>query len=362
MKKNILIVSHGAALGGSPISALNIGRFIDKKEFNPIFVFGENGPIVEIAKNEGFKSYIVEKRGFLNIPMMLDFYKIIKKEKIDLVHLNTFTSYYKYPAMVAKLLSKKVVWFVRENPEEKRCIRLANYINKYADKIVTVSYDTANHMYYADKNKLMTIHNGINLDFCKENKNSYEILGLNKNFEYITTIASIEKRKGIVELIEAFNLGKDKIDKKIKLLIVGKDRTKNQDYLKQVKSLISQYNLEDRVILYGESKNIKEIMQITKVFVLNAYWEGLSRVLLEALICEKPIVASKNGGNKEQVFDDINGYTFEAGNIEELAEKLLKILNEDLKNFGENSKKIAIEKFDIKKTTKKIETLYKSLL
>jgi hypothetical protein len=30
---------HGAALGGSPISALNIGRFINKKEFNPIFVF-----------------------------------------------------------------------------------------------------------------------------------------------------------------------------------------------------------------------------------------------------------------------------------------------------------------------------------
>jgi glycosyltransferase involved in cell wall biosynthesis len=362
MKKNILIVSHGAALGGSPISSLNIGRFIDKKEFNPIFVFGEDGPIVEIAKNEGFKTYIIKKRGFLNIPMMLDFYKIIKKEKIDLIHLNTFTSYYKYPAMLAKFLNKKVVWFVRENPEEKRCVRLANYINKYADKIVTVSYDTANHMYYADKNKLMTIHNGINLDFCKENKNSYEILGLDKNFEYITTIASIEKRKGIIELIESFNLIKDKIDKNIKLLIVGKDRTQNQKYLKQVKNIISKYNLEDRVILYGESKNIKEIMQVTKIFVLNAYWEGLSRVLLEALICKKPIVASKNGGNKEQVFDDINGYIFEAGNIEELAQKILKILNSDLEKFGENSKKLAIEKFDIKQTTKKIETLYKSLL
>jgi glycosyltransferase involved in cell wall biosynthesis len=103
-------------------------------------------------------------------------------------------------------------------------------------------------------------------------------------------------------------------------------------------------------------------MQVTKIFVLNAYWEGLSRVLLEALICKKPIVASKNGGNKEQVFDDINGYTFEAGNIEELAQKLLKILNSNLKKFGENSKKLAIEKFDIKQTTKKIETLYKSLL
>jgi len=229
MKKNILIVSHGAALGGSPISALNIGRFIDKNEFNPIFVYGEDGPIVKRARKEGFKVYVIKKRGFLNIPMMLDFYNLIKKEKIDLIHLNTLTSYYKYPLIVGKFLNKKIVWFVRENPEEKRCIRLENYLNK-ADKIVTVSYDTANHLFYADKEKLMTIHNGINIDFCNgvNKEKSYEILGLDKNYEYITTIASIEKRKGIIELVESFNLIKDKIDSKIKLLIVGKDRTKSQ--------------------------------------------------------------------------------------------------------------------------------------
>ena len=355
---NILIVSHGAALGGSPISALNIGRYINKNKFNPIFVFGENGPIVEEAKKDGFKTYIVKKRGFLNIPMMYDFYKIIKKEKIDIIHLNTLTSYYKYPAIVGKLLHKKIVWFVRENPEEKRCVRLAKYINNYADKIVTVSYDTASHMYYTNKNKLITIHNGIDLDFCKEVKNSYEILGLDRKYKYITTIASIEKRKGIIELIEAFNLVRDRIDENIKLLIVGKDRTRKQEYFKKVKEIISKYNLDSRIILYGESKNIKEIMQITEVFILNSYWEGLSRVLLEALVCAKPILASKNGGNREQVFDGVNGYTFEAGNIGELANKLLKILNSDLKTFGENSKKIAKEKFDIKEITKKIEELY----
>ncbi len=358
---NILIVSHGAALGGSPISALNIGRFIDKQNFNPIFVFGEDGPIVNLARKEGFKAYIVKKRGFLSIPMMLDIYKIIKKENIDLIHLNTFTSYYKYPAITGKFLNKKIVWFVRENPEEKRCIRLAKYINKYADKIVTVSYDTANHMNYADKNKLTTIHNGINIDFCKENKNSHDILGLDKNYEYLTTIASIEKRKGIIELIESFGLVKDSIDNNIKLLIVGKDRTKKQEYLKKVKETISRLNLENRVILYGESKNIKEIMQISKIFILNAYWEGLSRVLLEAMICAKPILASKNGGNKEQVFDNVNGFTFEAGNTKELSNKLLKILDSDLKKLGKNSKKIAVKNFDIKETTIKIENLYRSL-
>ena len=57
-KKNILIVSHGAALGGSPISALNIGRFIDKQYFNPIFVFGEE-KFCQMAKEHGINGLIV---------------------------------------------------------------------------------------------------------------------------------------------------------------------------------------------------------------------------------------------------------------------------------------------------------------
>ncbi len=362
--KNILIVSHGAALGGSPISALNIGRYINKNKFNTVYVFGENGPIVDLAKKEGFKVYVIKKRGFLSIPMIFDFLKIIKKEKIDLIHLNTLTSYYKYPAIASKLLNKKTVWFVRENPEEKRCIKLSNYINRFSNTIVTVSYDTANHMYYANKNKLMTIHNGINIDFNdKINIDSaYEILNLNKNHTYITTIASLEQRKGILELIESFNQIKDEINKNTILLIIGKDRTEKKEYLKKIKNKIKEYDLKDKVILYGESKNIKEIMNISKVFILNAYWEGLSRVLLEAMICSKPIIASHNGGNKEQVFDNLNGYTFEAGNIQELSHNLLKVLNSDLNKFGENSKQLAIEKFNIKDTTTKIENLYKSLI
>jgi glycosyltransferase involved in cell wall biosynthesis len=363
-KKNILIISHGAALGGSPISALNIGRFINKQEFNPIFVFGEDGPIVEVAKSEGFKVYVIKKRGFLALPFLYDFIKLIKKESIDLVHLNTLTSYYKYPAIASKLLNKKTVWFVRENPEEKRCVKLSKYINNYSQKIVTVSYDTAKHMYYANKDKLMTIHNGINLDFYNniDKEVSYKVLKLDSNFKYLTTIASLEPRKGILELIDSFNLIHNEIDSNLKLLIVGKDRTKTQSYLEAIKKRIIEYNLEDKIIIFGESNKIKEIMAVSEVFILNAYWEGLSRVLLEAMICGKPILASFNGGNKEQVIDDFNGYTFNAGDVQKLSELIVKIVDSDLKLLGNHSKQLVSEKFDIIQTTIKIEKLYKSLL
>lgn len=361
--KNILIVSHGAALGGSPISALNIGRFINKQKFYPIFVFGEDNDITNLAKKEGFKVYVVKKRGFLAFPTLIDFIKIIKKEKIHLIHLNTLTSYYKYPAIAAKLLLKKVVWFVRENPEEKRCIKLKTYLNYLSDKIVTVSLDTAQHMYYADKKKLMTVHNGIDLtNFQKlDLSTSYKTLNLNPKFNYITTIASLEERKGILDLLVAFNKSKNHLPN-TKLLIVGKDRTKRKDYLHKINNYISENNLQEDVILFGESSNIKEIMSISKFFILCAYWEGLSRVLLEAMACSKAILASKNGGNKEQVFDNINGFTFEAGDTNTLSELLVQINLANTIQFGENSRQIAEEKFDIKVTTHKIEMLYSALV
>lgn len=361
--KNILIVSHGAALGGSPISALNIGRFINKQKFYPIFVFGEDNDITHLAKKEGFKVYVVKKRGFLSFPSLIDFIKIITKEKINLVHLNTLTSYYKYPAIAAKLLLKKVVWFVRENPEEKRCIKLKTYLNYLSDKIVTVSLDTAQHMYYADKKKLMTVHNGIDLsNFQKlDLSTSYKTLNLNPKFNYITTIASLEERKGILDLLVAFNKSKNHLPN-TKLLIVGKDRTKRKDYLYKINNYISENNLQEDVILFGESSNIKEIMSISKFFILCAYWEGLSRVLLEAMACSKAILSSKNGGNKEQVFDNINGFTFEAGDTNTLSELLVQLNLSNTIQFGENSRQIAEEKFNIKVTTHKIEMLYSALV
>lgn len=363
--KNILIVSHGAALGGSPISALNIARFINKDNFRVVFVFGEDGKIAQIARNEGFKVYVCKKRGILSVPLILDILKIIKEEKITLVHLNTLTSYYKYPFMAAKLLKIPTVWFVREDPQQKRCIRLAKYINK-SDKIVTVSKDTAEHLIYADKRKLTTIYNGIDLQFYNNQLNRDECcekLHLDKNFRYITTIASIEQRKGIVELIQSFSLISSKY-KDIKLLIVGKDRTTKQEYLNLVKQEIIRLKLDKSVILYGESQLIKEIMQISELFLLKSAWEGLSRVLLEAMACGKAIIASNGGGNKEQVLNNINGYTTDFEDITGFAGDIDTCLQDKslIDKFQITSRKLAEEKFDIKITTKKIEDLYNSII
>jgi glycosyltransferase involved in cell wall biosynthesis len=361
--KKILLISHGAALGGSPISCLNIARHINKSEFIPILCFGEDGPIVNRAKDEGFEVFVINTKGFLGTKMISEYVKLIEKQKIDIVHLNTLTPYYKYPAIAAKLKRKKAIWFVRENPEEKRCVRLAKYLNLIATKIVTVSFDTAKHIYYADKSKLTTIHNGIDLnDFLPQEPKSddYETLGLDKNTTYLICISSLEDRKGIFDLVNGFALIEDKFPN-LKVLLVGADPTKSKNYEIELKALIATLGIGDRVILYGRSKEVKKLLSISLALVLPSYWEGLSRAILEAMAMAKPILASRAGGNPEQVRDGENGFLFEPKNPQDLAAAIEKLMNGDIDALGLSSRRIAEAEFDIRVTTQKIEELYENL-
>lgn len=361
--KKLLLVSHGAALGGSPISCLNIARHIDKSRFEPLLCFGEDGPIVERARDEGFEVSVIDKKGVLGLKMIAAYARLIKEKKIDIVHLNTLTPYYKYPAIAAKLSGKKTAWFVRENPEEKRCVRLAKYLNFIADKIVTVSYDTAEHIDYADKTKLMTIHNGIDLaDFepMSPSVQEFEALGLDEEGLYLTCVSSLEHRKGIFDLVNGFALVADKFPT-LNLLLVGTDPTKSKNYETELKSLISSLGLETRVILYGQSKDVKKLLCVSLALALPSYWEGLSRSILEAMAMAKPILASRIGGNPEQVREGVNGFLFEPKNTQQIAAAIEKLMSADVKLLGDASREIAKKEFDISTTTAKIEELYESL-
>ena len=81
------------------------------------------------------------------------------------------------------------------------------------------------------------------------------------------------------------------------------------------------------------------------------------------MACKKAIVCTDGGGNKEQVIDGQNGYVVDVGNVKDLALKLKLALSDGQKLaiFGENSRKFAEEKFDIKVTTKKIEAVYNQI-
>ncbi|MFH1423741.1 MAG: glycosyltransferase, partial [Candidatus Nealsonbacteria bacterium] len=72
---------------------------------------------------------------------------------------------------------------------------------------------------------------------------------------------------------------------------------------------------------------VRDRMKNCYCLVLPSITEGLPRVILEAMALQKPVIASNVGGIPDLVKDGVNGFLFEAGNVEQLAQKLRTLLS-----------------------------------
>jgi glycosyltransferase involved in cell wall biosynthesis len=357
----ILFVNHSSSLTGAPISCLNIITRINEN-FIPFFVTKENGPIINELKRHQVKTYIIEKKGFLGIQYIKSFLKIIDREKIDLIHLNTLTPFCKYAGIAGFIKRIPIVWFVRENPLISRSKRLKFWLKKVSSKIVFVDKDTMNKLMIKDElKKVELVYNGVDTSYFKPEKSellikSFKIEPENKLIGYIGLIT---ERKGIEYLIKAFEKVKQEY-KRCKLIIIGSYKKEDEFYYKKLLELIKTLNLENEIYLTGNIWDIKDAINNLDIVVLPSLEERCSRVLLESISCAKPVVASNVGGNPEIIQNGLNGLIVPPEDNDELAKAILKFLtNEKLaEEMGKNGRLIAEKYFDININIQKIKRIY----
>lgn len=131
----------------------------------------------------------------------------------------------------------------------------------------------------------------------------------------------------------------------------------------EVDAALRSLGLTDRVIITGLRRDVPELMAAIDVFVLSSLWEGLPRVLPQAMASGLPIVATWVNGSAEAVVDGENGFLVQRGKPDALAEKTLALLaDEELrKRMGENSRSRAPQ-FDAVKMVQDVDALYQRLL
>lgn len=95
----------------------------------------------------------------------------------------------------------------------------------------------------------------------------------------------------------------------------------------QVESRAAELGLTDRLILTGLRRDVPELMAMFDIFVLSSLWEGLPRVLPQAMSTGLPIVATAIDGSAEAVEDGVNGRLVPPGEPTKLAEAVIELLN-----------------------------------
>lgn len=114
--------------------------------------------------------------------------------------------------------------------------------------------------------------------------------------------------------------------------IAGKSVSEEED--KNLKKLAEELNIEKKVSFLGFISGAEKYAyyESADIYVHPSRYEPFGVVLLEAMACGKPIVASKVGGIPFVVEDEETGLLFKSENVEELAEKVILLLrNKELR-------------------------------
>jgi len=213
------------------------------------------------------------------------------------------------------------------------------------------------------RGEILTIYNGIDINnlvfFDKEQareKLNYLISNSKflisnqipiSNYQIIGTIANLYPAKGIEYLIEAANLLKDK---NIKFIVIGEGMERNK-----LEGLIKKHRLNN-FFLIGAIPDAYKHLKVFDLFVLPSVKEGFPWTILEAMLAEVPVIATKVGAVPEIQ----PGILVEPRNAKELSDAIKKLLRS--KNLREKLTKEAKETLELKFTLNKMVKEIKKLL
>ncbi|VLR23017.1 glycosyl transferase [Streptococcus pneumoniae] len=210
---------------------------------------------------------------------------------------------------------------------------------KLADKIITLTQeDRKNYIrkYGISENRIAYIYN------WKENRLSN--IPYNDESTKIVTVGRFDYQKGYDYLIQVAKKVLAKMpDWTWEIYGSGK-----QDEVDKIRDLITENDLQDKLVIKGLEKNQDLIYGDKGIYVMTSRYEGLPLVLLEAQQYNLPIVSFRcPTGPSEIVEDGVNGYLIDCYDTDKMSEKLLELMkNDDLRQSFSDHAKDTMDKFD----------------
>jgi len=295
---------------------------------------------------------------------------MVKLYKIELLHVH-YAIPHAYAGYMAKQMLKSEginipmvttlhgtdITLVGNHPFYKPAVTFS--INK-SDIVTSVSKSLKDATYelFNIKKEIHVIPNFIELN---KNVNDASIscrrsVMAKKEERIITHISNFRKVKRIPDIVKIFHKIQEKIPAKLMMVGDGPEKEKAE-------TLCRQLGIEDKVIFFGNSNEIDQILSYTDLFLLPSETESFGLAALEAMAWRVPVISSNSGGLPEVNFDGISGYLSNVGDVDSMAENALKILKDEetLNKFKKNALSVA-EQFDIKNILPLYEALYKQAL
>ncbi len=373
-KSRIIHIQVLPILSGVQKSMLDIISRLDPNKYDITVLCQTEGDLTQALKQKNIRFITLpelkrEINPYYDFLAFLKLYKLLKHGKYDLVHTHSSK-----PGIIGRLAAKAagikcivhtVQGFAFHEHSSNVQIFLVRLLEKLAGmashKVIFVNSkdrDIASKMKLVPNQKMVTIHNGVDLNQFNSANGLKNGNGIKKNGAMVGMVARLWEQKAPQDYIASI----PKVVAKMpdaKFLVIGDGPLETE-----LKKMSDKLGIEKNVQFLGWRQDINDLLKVIDVVVLPSLWEGLPVAILEAMALSKPIVATNIKGNNELVVHGETGYLVKPGNPEEISSYVLKLLNDQplAKKMGRLGYSRVKEKFALNKIVEQTSSLYENLL
>lgn len=380
MKYNVLYISNGATLGGAEQSLLDTLKEIKNRDVIPVVIIPQQGILEMQLQMLDIRYYIIPfENGYCKIGegsklkrkdnfrnnffAALQLQEIIRKENIDIIHINSSTS--NTGALAALIAEIPYIWHFREFLEEDFSAefldkRLKEKLVDYADLVITIS-DSVKQKYKKEYGfESVQIYNGIDSSRYKNELTGFITEKKQHNFLISGVISQNKGQWDAIKAVE-YLVNEDITNVHLTLLGSGKE-----SFLWIISQYIQKKHLEDYIDIIPFQVDLSQHRRAVQYSITTSKMEALGRCTIEAMFAGNIVIGADTGGTREIIGEDESrGYLYRQGDYKDLAKVMKKAIlaNKQKKaDCRKNAQEFVESVFSLEKYVNKLCYLYTDVL
>ena len=307
---------------------------------------------------------------FRVVPRVKLFLRIIRENKIDLVHTHSDLRRGKPEILASRIAGVPCITHRHGYAEYTRFDTL---FAGFVDTNIYISNDVAEyHIGQGESGtKGKIIHNGVNLSDYMQ---SHDVLQIRKEFDcmpdqmLVGLVARLDWWKGHEFFLEAMAEVVQK-HHNIKGLIIGGRAELSYDrsirYLDRLHVMVKSLGLGEKIVFTGNRSDVPRLLAALDVVVhASSTPEPFGLTVIEGMAAGKPVVATAAGGILDIIEDGVNGLLVPCKDSKAMARAILQILSDHDKaeQMGIAARRRVTEKFTVQHQVITVQKLYDSIL
>lgn len=360
-RPRVLFVLPSLAGGGAERTVLNLLNHLDLERFTPTLVlFQLEGPYLSLLRDD-IEVVVINRR---TRSALFPLARQIRRLRPHLVFSTLLLS--NVVAVAARLLSlHPAVSIVRESNHQTAAGRATTGLQgravgwayRRAHRVVSLSVGVAadvRERYGLSSERTCVIYNPVDLQHVQTL--SAEPLPAEVRYPYpgrfnVLAVGRFMPQKGFDLLIRAMASLRDT---HWHLTILGEGREREA-----LERLAAELSVASRVDFPGFQQNPYSWMARADLFVLSSRWEGFGHVIVEAMACGTPVLATRCPSGPAEIIEDRVDGRLCAITVEDLAERIAELADspEDRRRYAEAGR-VTVKRFDVQAIARQYEDLF----